>query len=196
MRTKSLLALAAVAVLAWAVNSSRWLEAAQEPDVLRLGTRVALVDMTKVFEKHNVFQQKIEQMRVRVVEAEENLKAAKTRLEQTKAATEKLPIGSIERQEAQTKIDLDTRTMELDVNAQKAKFMQQEAQIYLETYESVLAIISDYAEEQKIGLVLRFNDSPIERADLQKVMQQLNKQVLYQKGADITQEILRRANAG
>ena len=126
---------------------------------------MALVDMTKVFEKHNVFQQKIEEMRVQVVEAEENLKAAKTQLEQTKAATEKLPIGSIERQEAQTKIDLDTRTMELDVNAQKAKFMQQEAQIYLETYESVLAIISDYAEEQKIGLVLRFNDSPIERAD-------------------------------
>src|SRR3569623_2620643 len=107
-----------------------------------------------------------------------------------------LPIGSIERQEAQTNIDLDTRTLELDVNAQKAKFMQQEALIYLETYESVLAIISDYAEEQKIGLVLRFTDSPIERADLQKVMQQLNRQVLYQKGADITQEILRRANAG
>lgn len=58
------------------------------------------------------------------------------------------------------------------------------------------AVKATYAEKHGIELVLRFNGEPIERNNLQTVMQQLNRQVVFNnKGIDITDEILRQVNA-
>ena len=197
MRVKYLLAGAALAVVALAVlGRSSWLQGAQDPALFRPSTRVALVDLTKVFAEHTAFKGKVEAMRGEVEEAEKELKARKEEIDKAAAALETLPMGSEKRAEAEKKAALDMQTLQVGVNSQKAKFMEQEAQIYLETYESVLAIIDAYAAEQRIDLVLRFNsDKPDLRQNLQGVMQHLNRQVLYQKGIDLTDEIVRRTNA-
>ena len=167
MRVKYLLAGAALAVLAFAVlGRNPGLEGAQDPVLFRPSSRVALVDMTKVYAEHEVFKGKVELMRRDVVEAENNLKVRKEAIEQAHAAAQKEPAGSVKRTEAEQKIVLDQQTLQAEVNLQKAKFMEQEARIYLDTYDSVLAIIDAYASEQKIDLVLRFNDQPIDRHDL------------------------------
>ncbi|HUY93251.1 MAG TPA: OmpH family outer membrane protein [Pirellulales bacterium] len=198
MRIKYLLAAAALAIVSLSVFwKSHWLEAAQEPVLFKPSTRVALVDMTRVFAEHVEFKKQIEMMRREVEEAENKLKTRKEEIEQAQAAVKKLPAGSVKRTEAEQRLLLEQQTLQADVNLQKAKFMEQEARIYLEVYESVLAIIDAYATEQKIDLVVRFNGDPIDdRQNLQNVMQRLNRQVLFhQKGIDITDEIVRRANA-
>ncbi|HVW38689.1 MAG TPA: OmpH family outer membrane protein [Pirellulales bacterium] len=197
MRIKYLLSGAALAVLAFAVLGRHpWLEGAQDPVLFRPSSRVALVDLTRVFAEHEAFKGKIEVMRREVEEAEKELKARREEFEKAQANLEKDPAGSVKRAEAEQKVLLDKQTLEFGVKLQKAKFMEQEARLYADTYESVLAIIDAYAAEQKIDLVLRFNgDKPDLHQDLQSVMQHLNRQVLYHKGIDITDEILRRANA-
>jgi Skp family chaperone for outer membrane proteins len=195
MRITSLMAVAALAIVSLSVfGKSPWLQAAQEPVFLKPSTRVALVDLTRVFADHEEFKKQIALMRVEVQEAEKTLKARKEECQKAQADMQKLPAGSVTRTEAEQKLQLDRQTLQTDVNLQKARFMEQEARIYLEVYESVLAIIDAYAADQKIDLVLRFNDNPLDRNDLQNVMRQLNRQVVYHKGMDITDEILRRAN--
>jgi Skp family chaperone for outer membrane proteins len=194
MRIKYLLAGAALAIVVSSAFWNRgWLEAAQEPVLFKQSTRVALVDLTRVFANHSGFKAKVELMRREVEAAEKKLKVRKEEIEQAQTAAAKEPAGSVKRTEAEQRLLLDQQTLQAEVNLQKAKFMEQEAQIYLETYESVLAIIDAYADEQKIDLVLRFNGDPIDgRENLQNVMQQLNRQVIYQKGIDITDVILSR----
>lgn len=198
MRIKYLLAAAALAIVSLSIFwKSHWLEAAQEPVLFKPSTRVALADLTEVFKEHQGFNKQVELMRIDVQEAEKQLKVRKEAIEQAAEAAQKEPAGSVQRTIADEKIRLDQQTLQTDVNVQKAKFMEREAQIYLKTYESVLAIIEAYAAEQKIDLVVRFNSGPIDdRQNLQNVMQQLNRQVVFhQKGLDITDEIVRRANA-
>lgn len=193
MRAKYLVAGAALAIAALAVFGKRtWLEASQEPALFKPATRIALVDLTKVYAEHEEFKSKVELMKREVEEAEKNLKVRKEEIEKALAAIQTLPAGSVQRTEAEQKLLLDQQTLQANVNLQKAKFKDQEARIYLEIYDGVLAIIDVYAAEQKIDLVLRFNDQPRERNDLQQVMQQLNRQVVYHKGLDITDEVSRR----
>lgn len=198
MRFKYLLATAALAIVSlsvfWKIHG---LEAAQEPVLFKPSTRVALADLTRIFAEHEGFKKQVELMRIDIQEAEKQLKVRKEAIEQAGAALQTLPMGSVKRTEAEQKAALDQQTLQNDVNLQKAKFMEQEARIYLEVYESVLAIIDAYAAEQKIDLVLRFNGDPIaDQQNLQNVMQQLNRQVIFHdKGVDITDEIVRRVNA-
>ena len=198
MRAKTMAAGTALAIVVLSVSwKSGWLEAAQEPALLKPGSRIAIVDLTRIYAHHVDFKQKVDLMRIDVQQAEMELKASKEALEALKNSLEKEPIGSAERAEAQLKLDLDTQALQLQVNQQKARFMKQEAQIYIETYDRVLGIIATYAEKQGIELVLRFNGQPIDRNNnLQNVMQQLNRQVVFNnKRIDITDEILRQANA-
>lgn len=198
MRIKHLFAAAALAIVSlsvfWKIHG---LEAAQEPVLFKPSTRVALADLTKVFKEHQGFNKQVELMRIDVQEAEQRLKVRKEAIDQAAAAAQKEPAGSVKRTEAEEKLRLDQQTLQTEVNVQKAKFMERESLIYLETYQSVLAIIDAYAAEQKIDLVLRFNGDPIgDRQNLQNVMQQLNRQVIFhEKGLDITDELVRRANA-
>lgn len=195
MRIKSFMAVAALAIVSLSVfGKNPWLQAAQEPAFFKPSTRVALVDLTRVYKDHEAFKKQVELMRAEVQEAEKKLKARKEEVQKAQADLQKLPAGSVTRTEAEQKLQLDQQALEADVNLQKTKFMQQEARIYLEVYESLLAIIDAYAVEQKIDLVLRINDSPPDRHDLKSAMQQLNRQILYHKGIDITDEILQRAN--
>jgi hypothetical protein len=194
MRVKYLLAGAALAVVTLAVVGRKsWLEAAQEPVLFRTTTRVALVDMTKAYAQNEEFKSKVELMKRDVAEAEERLKVRKGAIDQAQAALQAFPPGSVKRTEAEQKLLLDQQTLQADVNLQKAKFMEQEARIYLDVYDGLLEIINAYAEEQKIDLVLRFNAQPIDRTNLQQAMQELNRQVVYHKGLDITDEIMLRA---
>ena len=198
MRAKTMAAGAVLVIVVLSVSwKSGWLEAAQEPALLKPGSRIAIVDLTRIYAHHVDFKQKVDLMRIDVQQAEMELKASKEALEALKNSLEKEPIGSAERAEAQLKLDLDTQALQLQVNQQKARFMKQEAQIYIETYDRVLGIIATYAEKQGIELVLRFNGEPIDRNNnLQNVMQQLNRQVVFNnKRIDITDEILRQVNA-
>lgn len=192
MRIKYLLAAAALAIVSLSIFwKSHWLEAAQEPVLFKPSTRVALVDLTKVFAEHEEFKKQVESMRVDVAEAEKQLKIRKEALEKAGAAVDMLPKGTVKRAAAEQKAALDRQTLQAAVNLQKAQFMEQESQIYVDVYESVLAIIDAYTAEHKIDLVLRFNGDPIgEGQDPQSVMQHLNRQVIYHKGVDITDEII------
>jgi Skp family chaperone for outer membrane proteins len=196
MRLKAMVAGAALAIVVLSVSwSSGWQEAAPEPAPSNARDRTALVDLTRVYAEHAGFKQKVERMKLVVQLAEKELAARKNELEEAKGLLQKMPAGS-EKREAQEKYDDDSAQLQRSVNRQKQQFMEQEARLYAETYDQVLAIIAAYAERERIELVLRFNGSQDGfRDDLTKTMQHLNRQVLYHKDIDITDEIIRRVNA-
>jgi hypothetical protein len=74
------------------------------------------------------------------------------------------------------------------------KLQQEEAEIYVETYKFVIEEIQRIAEARGLKLVLRYQADNLDAKDPKKLMESLNRQILYEKGLDITDEVLQAVN--
>jgi hypothetical protein len=80
---------------------------------------------------------------------------------------------------------------------QKREFQEREAALYFKTIQEINDQVRVYAENNQIGLVMKFNGDPIDAADRDSVMRELNKPVMYyNRGIDITPIILTELNRG
>ncbi|HVA48697.1 MAG TPA: hypothetical protein VNH11_20195 [Pirellulales bacterium] len=85
--------------------------------------------------------------------------------------------------------------IQVQVNEQKRDFFEREARMYLEIYQEIMAEVGKYSDARGIGLVMRFNGDPLDENDPAGIQKQLNKAILYHKGIDITDDIIRIVNA-
>jgi Skp family chaperone for outer membrane proteins len=157
-------------------------------------TRVALVDLARIFENHAKFTRQNEALRLEVEQAERQLKARKDELQATTESLKALPKESGQAKKLEEQIALDTAQMNVDVGKQKKHFYEVEAAIYYECYREIMAEVERYAKPRGINLVMRFQGKPYDTSDPQGLQKELNKAVLYQEGIDITEEILRSVN--
>lgn len=161
------------------------------------GGQVAIVDLTYIFANHIRFKALVEDMRKDVEAAENDLKGAKESIEKLAESLDNYNKASKEFKELEEDLAKRQADLQVQVNIQKRNFMEQEAKIYLQIYREVLDHVKHHAEKYGISLVLRFNGDPIEGDDLQGVMRELNRQVVYHNRAiDITPIVLEACNAG
>ena len=161
------------------------------------GGQVAIVDLTYIFANHIRFKALVEDMRKDVEAAENDLKGAKENIEKLAESLDNYNKASKEFKELEEDLAKRQADLQVQVNIQKRNFMEQEAKIYLSIYREVLDHVKHHAEKYGINLVLRFNGDPIEGDDLQGVMRELNRQVVYHnRSIDITPIILEACNAG
>lgn len=158
-------------------------------------TAIGLVDLSKVFNVHTRFKRLSDALRGEVELAERELAASKAQLQASTDALAKLPKGSAEARQLESKISRDTAEVTVTINEQKKAFFEEEAAMYFETYQEIMAEVSKLADARGIGLVMRFNGDPYDANDPQAVQKELNKAILYHKGIDITDEIIALVNA-
>lgn len=157
-------------------------------------TRVALLDLARIFQNYDKFQRQSESLRREVEQAERQLKTRKDELQAASDSLKALPKESSQAKKLEEQIAQDTAGLTAQVQAQKKRFFEMEAGIYYECYREIMAEVARYAKARGINLVLRFNADPPDPADPQSVQKELNKSVLYQDGIDITDEILHAVN--
>lgn len=95
--------------------------------------------------------------------------------------------------------DIAQKQADFQVKAQiqKREFQEREAALYFKTIQEINDAVKLYAESNQIGLVMKFNGDPIDSADRESVMRELNKPVMYyNRGIDITPFILTELNRG
>ena len=157
---------------------------------------VAIVDLTYIFANHVRFKALVEDMRRDVEAAEADLKASKESIEKLAENLDSFNKNSPEYKELEETFASRQAELQVKVNIQKRNFMEQEAKIYLQIYREVLDHVKYHAEKSGLSLVLRFNGDPVDGEDLQGVMQQLNRQVVYyNRTIDITPIVLDACNA-
>ncbi|HET6883623.1 MAG TPA: OmpH family outer membrane protein [Pirellulales bacterium] len=157
-------------------------------------TRVAMLDLARIFSNYDKFKRQSDELRREVEQAERQLKTRKAELQAAADSLGTLPKESSQAKKLQEQIAHDTAEITAHVAEQKRHFFEKEAAIYYECYREVMAEVERYAKERGINLVMRFNGDPFDPADPQAIQKELNKAVLYQDGIDITDEILHSVN--
>jgi len=156
--------------------------------------RVALVDVARVFKAHSRFNASLEQMK-----KDAEMFQAMMRSEQEKIAAEAEVLKQIDPKSPEFKAketEISKKLAELQVTqSQKGReISEKEARLYFDTYVEVTQQIANYADRNGIGLVLRFNSEPIDSANRQSVIEGVNREIVYQVGRDITNQVIATIN--
>jgi Skp family chaperone for outer membrane proteins len=155
---------------------------------------IAVVDLSKVFAGHKAFLDESADLQREVERAKEDSKAmlsAGNRLgEELKLHKQGTAEHNRIAKELKEKADAFKKFNE---ESQK-RLTEKQAGMTLKYYYSINEEVQRIAVARGIKLVVNYGSDPIDPKDLSKMMQVVNRQVLYQNGLDITDEVLQAVN--
>ncbi len=160
------------------------------------GTNVAVIDIPYIFKNFTRFKQSIDDIKKDidsykqyVDEQQKKLRAEADKLELYKPGTKEYK--DVEESIARLKLEV-----QLESAKRQKEFMEREAQVYFNAYREVEAVVSDFAQRNRIGLVLRYNGEEMDPSQRDSIMQGINRIVVYQDRLDITSMVLDLLNRG
>ena len=151
---------------------------------------VAVVDVSYLFKNHRTFKAKMDQMKKEVQAFENSLRSVGEGLAKDKERLKEYKPGSPNYSQLEQQLADKATRMQVQTQQKKREFLEREARVYFETYQHVRTVIQNYADQKGISLVLRFTSDPIQPDDRGSVLAGVNRGVVYQRGVDITPEIL------
>jgi Skp family chaperone for outer membrane proteins len=154
------------------------------------GTNVAVIDISLVFENFPGFQKKMEELKGQVEAFEGEMKAEGAKMMKKKEQLDEYAKGSDNFKRLEEEMARTNSGMQIKVAKQRREFLEQEAKIYYEGYNEVLAAVSLLAERNDIKLVLRFSSEPMRADDRNSVLQSVNRPIVYQKNLNITNLVI------
>ncbi|MEE8450621.1 MAG: OmpH family outer membrane protein [Thermoguttaceae bacterium] len=159
------------------------------------GSPIALVDVSYIFKEHLRFKTKMTEMKADVERAEADVKEIRTTIMRLAEQLQLLRIGSPDYKALDEEITKRQADLAVRVQMQKKEFLRREAKIYYQTYQEVLYTVDNYAKNNGISMVLRFNGDPVDMEVPQSVLQHINKPVVwYAQDRDITKVVLDQLN--
>jgi Skp family chaperone for outer membrane proteins len=159
------------------------------------GSRLALLDVSRIFKSHQRFKGMMDDMKADVERAEAQVKAERENIGQLADRLQEFHKGTPEYKQMEE--DLAKRQAELAVrvNLQKNEFLQREAKIYNSVYQEILQATDYFCKQNRIDMVLRFNSDQVDVERPDSVLAFINKPVVwYDRGLDITEPILQDLN--
>jgi outer membrane protein len=154
-------------------------------------TRVALVDMARLFNEYPRFNELRDQLRKEIEAAQADLTSRIEALKQRKPELKEFPSGSPEYKKLEQELLASAKELDAEKKKLQAEFFQKESDMYNSCYRTVRAEVVRHAEMHGIDLVLRFNRQENEENDKpEEVMKRLQAQVIYHAGLDITDDVL------
>lgn len=153
--------------------------------------KVGLIDMAYLFTNYDKFKDMRDELKVEIEGKEAAIKAdvekIKTMAEQLKTFT----AGSDQALELEKRITSAQAKIEADKQTAKRELFRQESKIYQAVYTEVTDAVALYAKHYHYTLILRFTREEQVGDDPQKVMQALQRQVVYNEAEDdITKKVL------
>ena len=153
----------------------------------KAATPVVVIDLNKVFEAHPAFRPQIDAIKARVKGEEAKIQQQG---EQLKASVEKLSSmdpSSADYKQLETQIARSQGQIQADMALKRKGFLEEEAQVYYNTYLEVQSQVKTFAEGNRISIVLRHSSEEIDPTNRQSVLAGINQPIVYnQGGLDIT----------
>jgi Skp family chaperone for outer membrane proteins len=151
---------------------------------------VAVVDISYVFKKSPMFTTAIESLKKEMEAADGQLKADSDRLMQIQTQRDALKPGSEDFKKLDEQLAHEKAEFSIKQGTLKRDFLEREAQIYYATYTKVADVVKYVAQQNNIGMVLRFNGDPIDSQQREDVMRAIMQPIVYQNNVDITPDVL------
>ena len=167
----------------------------------RTADREAVVDMSRVFKASRIFKQRTEALKAKVSSADQSMKQKRKAIESLQGVL-KAPETNREAKVAiERTLQELAQGMQHEAQLSRQALIQEEATIYNEVYDQVVAEIARYAKENGIRLVRRSQsvvrrDEQIDPTDHQAVIKRMNRDIIYVESEqlDITDAIIARLN--
>ena len=179
------------------MNTKRWIVASLAVFSLAMTlqsasaqTRVAILDVGKVFKNHPQFKGQLDALK----QEAEQFKAVSVQQQQALMkkgeALKQYEPGSAEYRNVETQLAQESAAMEVQQRDKMRDLMRQEAELHYGTYQQVNNAVASYCEQRGIQLVLRYNSLEMDAKNPTTIMQKVNGSVVFHdQRYDITSAI-------
>ena len=186
---KMIVSTAAVAVLsgllapAWGQNSKSRQETVPH--------KVGLIDMARVFKEYEKFKALRQDLQGEIQQSDQAARSMAQKIQSLKEQIKEFNPSSPEAIKIEKDLAQQTTEFETFRKVAQRDFLRKESQIYRTIYLEVSDVVQKYAEHFDYTLIMRFTGDKLDSADPQKLIQGLNRQVVYYRTEfDITDPVI------
>jgi Skp family chaperone for outer membrane proteins len=151
---------------------------------------VAVVDVSYIFKSYPKFTQQINVLKEEMKTADADLKTIVDRLTAKEQQRDTLKPGSPEFKQLDEELAREKADFSIKQGTVRRDFLEREARVYYSTYMEVANAIKFVAQQNNIGMVLRFNGDPIDPQQREDVMRAIMQPIVHQNSIDITPDVL------
>ena len=198
MRTLLRFTLPSAAIVSVLFSSLAATTVAQQPSPSANASRygIAVVDINYIFKNYSQFKSAMEAIKSDIEKAEIKLKASREGIQGKEEQAKQYQPSSPEFKQ----LDEEVARLKADFNIKAGRtrkdFQEREAKVYYQTYLQVSSTVQYFAQQNNIGLVLRFNGDQINPDRPEAILKAINKPVVSQNNIDITPDVLALLNRG
>lgn len=157
---------------------------------------LAVVDINYIFKNYAQFKTAMEGIKGDIQQAEAKLKVDREAIQTKENQAKEFQPSSPEFKQ----LDEEVARLKADFNIKASRtrkdFQEREAKVYYQTYLQVSSTVEYYAQQNNIGLVLRFNGDQVNPDRPEAILKAINKPVVSQNNIDITPDVLALLNRG
>ncbi len=158
-------------------------------------THVAVIDVGYVFKNHTGFKASMEKMKDEVLAAENSLKAERDRINGLMEQLKSYAVGTPEYRKFEGDVAKAQGDFQVTAQLQKKDFMDREAQVYMQVYSQIEKAVAQFARENSIAVVHRFDGDPVDGGDRNRILGNITKPIVFHDPQiDITPDVLRMLN--
>jgi Skp family chaperone for outer membrane proteins len=155
---------------------------------------IAVVDLNKVITAHKGAQALNDELKREAERVQEELKTMQDAGQKLKAELDAAKKGSAEFQRIEQELGKKVEAFKRLQAESQRKLAETNAANLMAIYKEVNEEVTRIAESRGFRLVLNFSSESLDQKDPQKRMMILNRQVLYQNGLDITEDVISAFN--
>lgn len=175
----------AFAILCGGLGTTLWGQPATRPAAAPTAPhKVGLIDMAKVFKDYKKFGNLREDLKVQIQKSDETAKGMAVAIQKLGEQMKQSDTGSAQFLQYERELAKKTSEFETYRKVQQRDFLRKESQIYKTVYLEAINGARMFAQHFKYSLIIRFNSEQLDTADPQKLIQGLNRQVIYHRAED------------
>jgi Skp family chaperone for outer membrane proteins len=156
---------------------------------------IAVIDIAKVFKEHARFKAMMNDIKKDIEDFDGYVKAETQKLKSMSDALQQYKTGSLEYKQREEEAARLTSDLQVKVGLKKKELLESEARVYFQVYRELEQSVANFAQANRILMVLRFNSEDMKEDDRNSVLQGVNKAVVYyHPHLDITAYVLQDLN--
>jgi Skp family chaperone for outer membrane proteins len=151
---------------------------------------IAVVDISYIFKSYPGFTEQIEKLKKDMEAADGTLKADRDRLVRMEEQRNTLKPGTDQFKQLDEQLAHQKAEFSIKQGTVRRDFLEREAQVYYQTYTQVSEAVKTYAQQNNIGMVLRFNGDQVDPQQREDVMRLIMQPIVHQNHIDITPDVI------
>jgi hypothetical protein len=152
---------------------------------------VAVIDIGKIYLEHRQFNEEMLKIKGQIEEFEMEVRKRQKEIDALNPGDQgsSPPSGSDAEKAEKLRVALQA-----EIAAKRTEFLNIEARLYFEVYQSIQEETDKLCRDRDIGLVLRHDGAPMNPADRASVLRGVNQAVVYSDVPNLTNDLLAAFN--